>query len=101
MPETVAHRKGGHADVAIGVDHSRFYLMHHDPASVARQPVDAVDAILDVDLPGAQHMLRHAVETFRSVNLDRRLPAQYPRREDEVRIACGVIGMQVCQENRL
>ena len=46
-------------------------------------------------------MLCHIAEAFGSVNLDRILAAQDPRRENEVGIASGVVCMQMREEHRL
>src|SRR5258707_2935802 len=95
------HRKRSYANVAIRVDHARLDLVRDDPASGARQSVDAVDTVVDVDLPGAQHMPGHGTQSLRAVNLDWLLAAQYPWRKDQIRIPRRVVRMHVSQEDCL
>src|SRR4051794_5431433 len=70
LQRAVLHWKGDDADVAILIDDPRHDFVHIHPAPRARQPVDALHSIIDIDLPGVQHMPRHVAKAWWSIDVD-------------------------------
>ena len=53
------HRKSRDPNVAVGIDHTGRNLVHVHAAACARQAVDAVGAVVDIDLPRCEHVFCH------------------------------------------
>jgi hypothetical protein len=75
--------------------------MRDDLPTGAVVPVEALGASVDVHLPGLEHVLGHSFDPRRAVDRERIVASHDPRRKDEIRIADGVVGMQVGQEHSL
>ena len=99
---TVRIPEGRHRDVRILVDDARLDFR------AARRPVRSATASpsrscrdIDVDMPRLHDVARHIGQTRRPVDLERGAPPLDPRREDQIRVANGVIGVQVGDEGGL
>src|SRR5262245_30419824 len=92
----MTYRESRHGNVAILVHDARLNLvgMHHAGAAAERSNLRAN---VEVDLPGFEDVCGHGRETSRPVDIER-LPSPEPRREHQVGISHGVIGMQMGEE---
>lgn len=83
-PGAVRHREGGHRHVLVPVDLARLDLVriHLDPGHVLR--LASVEADVDVLGVGGEEVLGHRPGPGWSVDLQRLVSIEHPRREDEV-----------------
>src|ERR1700704_1364961 len=94
-------RKCRDRDVSVLVDVAWHDLVRVDLAAGRIVPMEAVTAHVDVDLPGLEDVLRHRLDSFRTINGERIVSSHDPGCEDEIGIADGVVRVHVCEKRRL
>ena len=100
-PRPVMHRKRGHREIALAVDHARFHVVRRYLVPGGIGALEPVDADIDILLPGGFEVAGHGRGSCGPVEVERLLPAQHPGSENQVRQPHGVVGMQMCEEDSI
>lgn len=79
--------KGRDLQSAIAINHARLYLVNGDFVTGFVAVLQAVDANIDILLPGCLNMIHHGFGAGRAKQVQRRGSSEHPRREDNIRQA--------------
>ena len=84
---------------AIAINYSRLYLVNADFVTGFVAVLQAMDANIDILLPGCLNMIHHGFGAGRAKQVQRRGSSEHPRREDKIRQAQRMVGVQVSKKN--
>src|SRR5262249_42791448 len=90
-------REGGDCDICVFVDHPWLdFVGVHFPASPDNTLVSLrIRTCIDVNAIGLQDVLGHRVQSSRTIYFEWGAPTGSPSGEDQIRVASGMIGMEV------
>src|SRR5579863_1080871 len=100
-PGAMMDGNGRDLQSAIAINNSRFYLVNGDFVTGFVAVLQAVDANIDILLPGCLHMIHHSFGAGRAKQVQRRGSPEHPRREDKIRKAKRMVGVQMSKKNAI
>src|SRR5262245_28074686 len=90
-------RKGRHGNVFIFINHTRRYFVRDDRRTQRKSLLIAIGSGsgFDILVVGSKDMLRHRLDTLRTIHFEWHSAPDDPRREDEIWIADGMVRVQM------